>query len=260
MQEIMQKIKIQNNGNCTNYDSCPVCHGSGFEFIFEKSDTGTLYKAVRPCSACRGVHAEKVRNAKALAEIPEERTISDFDWDIYSKADLRREKARIEKFIDEFPAFEAHGWGLYITSRTKGSGKTFLASCIAGEIINRYEASTAFVNASELLDISQKRNDNFDPIEKLISCRLLILDDLGQKLTGKDWLTDILFRIIDKRYQKKRIMIITSNDLPSELDFDDRIVDRINRTIVPIQLPEECIRAREANYQRKEFLKSLGID
>ena len=56
---------------------------------------------------------------------------------------------------------------------TGGSGKTFLASAIGGELIKRYEASVRLVNASGLLDLSQeKHRDMQDPPGSLNACRV----------------------------------------------------------------------------------------
>ena len=186
--------------------------------------------------------------------------MSDFDWDLYG-VDLTREKNIVGQFVERLPEFEKNGLGLFLTSKTRGSGKTFLASAIGGELISRYEASIRFVSASNLIEISkEKREDGSDPLDELISCRVLILDDLGQQRTGRDWLTDILFRIIDKRYQGQKTVIVTSNVPLAELDFDDRVVDRLNSMTLTIKLPEYCVRAREANTRKKEFLRELGIE
>lgn len=222
---------------------------------------GDLAKFARRCPVCNGNHDIRVRESKALADIPEDRTLNAFDWNIYAGFDLKREKRIIENFVENFTKFEVKGMGLFLTSKTRGSGKTFLASCIGGELISRYEALTVFVNASDLLNIAQKKREEAeDPIEKLISCRVLILDDLGQKRTGLDWLTDELFRIIDKRYQKKRITIVTSNEPLGELAFDDRIIDRLYAMTISINLPEYCVRAQEANTHKEQILKELGIE
>ena len=266
IEQLLHRIESLDKEICTNDeidDRCAVCHGTGFEEIKEPVDLygGGLASFMKPCSACNGGHIQKVREGKISANIPEERDLSSFDWNMYNGYNLNREQKIVNKFTSEFQDFEAEGMGLFITSKTRGSGKTFLASCIGGELLNRYEAKTIFVNASDLLDISQKRTDPAeDPIDRLISCRILILDDLGQKLTGKDWMTDILFRIIDKRYQQKKIVIVTSNDPLRELNFDDRIVDRLNSMTITIKLPEECVRAREANTRKQAILKKLGIE
>ena len=241
---------------------CPVCHGTGWEMINEERANGEhveVIKAARRCTACNGNHAQKVTDAMIRADIPEGRSLSDFDWTLYN-VDTTREKMIVERFVDSFPVFEQKRLGLFLTSKTRGSGKTFLASAIGGELINRYEASIRFVSASDLIEISkEKRDDGSDPLDDLISCRVLILDDLGQQRTGRDWLTDILFRIIDKRYQEGKTVIVTSNVMLAELDFDDRVVDRLNDMTVTVKIPEVCIRARGANTRKKAILEELGI-
>lgn len=263
IQELARKIESPDKETYTNSESnnsCPVCHGGGWEWITQYTNTGEKYEAVQLCTACNGNLKQRAQQTKALAEIPEDRTLNAFNWSLYVGHDVNAQKQTIEKFVDHFQDFENEGMGLYITSKTRGSGKTFLASCIGGELINRYDASTSFINASDLLDIAQKKNDSGNnPIDKLISCRLLILDDLGQKMTGREWLSDILFKIIDKRYQAKRLMIVTSNYPLRELDFDDRIIDRLYAMSCPIPLPEYRVRSQEANKRRKEFLQRLGI-
>ena len=253
----MREVASRGKEICTSTEDdgkCPVCHGTGWEFIEE-----TPYPAVRRCKYCDALRGAMVASKKALAAIPEARSLPDFNWSLYG-VDIEHDKEIVNKFVESYPEWEKEGFGLYITSKTRGSGKTFLASAIGGELINRYALTVRFESASDLLEISrQKRDDGADPLEDLITCRLLILDDLGQKNTGRDWLADVLFRIVDKRYRNKRTIIVTSNVPVMELDLDDRIVDRLYRMTAPVKLPEVCIRAREANTQRRELFKRLGI-
>ena len=241
---------------------CRVCGGTGWELFVECRTIGNQteeFKFARSCSACNGNHRKRVFDASAMAGIPAERSLKDFDWSVYG-ADIQREKSIVDQFVERFPEFERENLGLYITSKTRGSGKTFLASAIGGELIKRYEASVRFVNASDLLEISkEKHSDAPDPLASLTDCRVLILDDLGQKLTGRDWLTDVLFRIIDKRYQSGKTTVITSNVPLRDLDFDDRIADRLNAMTITVRIPEVCVRAKQANTRKEEILKRLGV-
>ncbi|MGG3997902.1 ATP-binding protein, partial [Aneurinibacillus thermoaerophilus] len=53
-------------------------------------------------------------------------------------------------------------------------------------------------------------------MDALRDCDLLVLDDIGaEKIT--DWVLDVMFRIIDGRYRKKRPILYTSNFLPADL-------------------------------------------
>ena len=256
-EELKKAIESGDRGTCTVSDQddgvCPVCGGTGWEYVT------VVPRMVKPCSYCKGGHAQKVADALIRADIPEGRSLADFDWTLYN-VDLTREKLIVDSFVDRFPDFEKKGLGLFLTSKTRGSGKTYLASAIGGELIDRYEASIRFVSAANLIEISkEKRDDGSDPLDALISCRVLIIDDLGQQRTGRDWLTDILFRVIDKRYQAGRTVIVTSNVALAELDFDDRVVDRLNAMTVTVKIPEVCVRAREANTRKRAILEELGI-
>ncbi len=269
----MEQIKSRGNEIFTKNDEvdtdvCPKCHGTGME-LFKKDvyGNGEKYNWCQTCSACGGITSKRVSEEKLAANIPYKNTLADFDWKSYEdtakeqKVDTTKEQKIVERFIEHFTEFEAEGLGLYISSKTRGSGKTFLASAIGNELIKRYAMSVRFENASDLLDISNKKyEDGRDPLADLISCRVLILDDLGQKATGRDWLSDVLYKIIDKRCTRKRITIITSNVVLKELDFDDRIVDRLNKMTVSVKIPEVCIRAREANQRKKEILNRLLSD
>lgn len=260
-------------------NKCPVCHGSGYELKdMSTPETRKVYGDDRlitfaiPCSYCNGGHVEKVERMKEHANIPSafyDSDLSKFDWDIYQdnqgkKIDISKQRKIVESFIEQFAIWEKRGIGLYIHSKMKGSGKTFLASCICNSLISKYPMNTKFVSASELIDIQKKGTDtgseyDRDPIELLCNCKLLVIDDLGQKQSGSDWTNDILFRIMDNRMQKKLITIITSNISIAELQIDDRIVDRINKICSPIPIPEFCVRSREARQNQVDLFKELGL-
>lgn len=200
--------------------------------------------------------------AEALdrADIPADISLSAFDWSAYGTDTARAEKV-VRTFVERFPEFEGKKLGLFITSRTRGSGKTFLAKAVGRELVDRYETKIRFVSASDLLEISKRRpDDDSDPLAYLIECRLLILDDLGQKLTGRDWLSDVLFRVLDGRYRAGKSLVVTSNVPLQELDLDDRLVDRLNAMTLTVKLPEVCLRAREANDRKLAILRELGLE
>lgn len=224
-----------------------------------------------PCPDCNGGHAKKVSFAKNRANIPAsfyDAQLTDFCWDVYKDADGKevdttKIKAYVDSFVDDFSEWEKEGLGLYIYSKTRGSGKTFLASCICNDLMRKYPMTTKFVSASELINLSRKKDERDfvgkDPIEVLCECKLLVLDDLGQKNTGNEWLTDILFRVIDARYQKKLVTVITSNMRMNELKLDERVVDRLAKLCQPLPLPEYSYRLKEASDGRTDFLRRMGV-
>ena len=223
------------------------------------------------CPACNGGHSQAVERVKSYSDIPQafyDANYSDFDWDIYRNEkgysiDLREQKKFVESFISDFEKWEKNGLGLYIWSHLKGSGKTFLASCICNELMSRYEIHTKFVPAANLISMvkaaDKDKDQTQDPIEALCNCRLLVIDDLGQRNVGTEWMTDLLFRISDERMQKRRVTIVTSNIKLLDLHMDDRVIDRLNRLCQPIPLPDYCVRTKESNAMKISFFKELGL-
>lgn len=285
----LMKYKGQVMGKSTTYDkTCPVCGGSGYELkLVVNDETRRVYgetpmEVAAPCSRCNGGYAERVREIRKYSNIPMsfyDSDLSKFKWDIYKDEtgkpiesfkvkdsgnnlkviQVSKLKKVIETFIDKFDIWEKRGVGLYIYSKMKGSGKTFLASCICNSLNAKYRIITKFVSVSALIDLSKRSENGRDIIETLCNTRLLCLDDLGQKQSGNEWLNDILFRLTDARMQKGLLTIITSNVRMQDLKMDDRIVDRINKITTPIPLPDYCIRSEESKKVQKELFRELGI-
>jgi len=224
------------------------------------------------CPDCNGGFEERVNTAKKNAGIPEtfyDKRLDAFDWDLYIKddgtpVDTSSHKKVVDSLINEFGKWENENMGLYIYSLSKGTGKTFLASCICNELMSKYAIRTRFVNASDLIDISQSGDpDSYDeykrnPMKLLYECKFLVIDDLGQK-KNSDWLEDILYKLIDERMRNKRQTMITSNIKMQSLPYDDRIKTRLESICVPLHIPETIIRSKESRDKKNKFYQEMGL-
>lgn len=226
----------------------------------------------RKCPTCHGGFFGRVDTAKKNACIPTtfyDSRLTEFDWNLYIKddglaADTSSHQKAVHSFVDDFEKWEQKNMGLYIWSKVKGSGKSFLASCICNELMHTRAIRTRFVNTSDLIDLAQsgekdspeeyKRN----PIKLLQDCKFLVLDDIGQR-KNSEWLDDILYRILDERMRNGRITVITANMNIDDLPYDDRISDRISAVCLPLHLPEIKIRSKESRDKRSDFLKEMGL-
>lgn len=118
-----------------------------------------------------------------------------------------------------------------------GTGKTHIAYALAKQAEEVQKLAVKFYNIPDLIrylkrDFSDENktlseeNTNFG---KLLAFKgLLILDDFGtEKLT--EWVEEILYMIINKRYENVLPIIFTSNLSPEKMveKFGDRIVSRI---------------------------------
>ena len=103
--------------------------------------------------------------------------------------------------------------GLFITG-AYGVGKTYLASCIANEIIKNGK-SVIFGTLIQLLDFirdsySDSEVSDKDYLNLYSSVDLLVIDDLGKE-KPTEWVLEKLFLIVNNRYNNYLPIVITTN-------------------------------------------------
>lgn len=112
-----------------------------------------------------------------------------------------------EKFVDNFP----NGGRGIIFIGDVGRGKTHLAGAIARNVIEMYQVPVLFKSYAALLD-DIKRNFDEDrrEIDRIVNSPLVVIDDLGQEKQS-EWNKEVLFKIVNGRYENMLPMIITTN-------------------------------------------------
>ena len=111
-----------------------------------------------------------------------------------------------------------------------GTGKTFLASCIAGEL-EKNGKTVYFLSAIALnrFFLQSFERESYRSVSLLSDCDLLIIDDLGAEPIYKKVTVEFLKLVLDERFAKKHPVIITTN-LDREKIFErygERIYSRI---------------------------------
>jgi DNA replication protein DnaC len=195
---------------------CPRCSGSGWVPV-----PGDKFR-VEPCG-CQGDLRKRQRIA--ASNIPrrylDHCTLATF-YDKNSPV-LVAAKRRVQEFIDAWP-LTSHGRGLLLMGSC-GVGKTHLAVAALAEIIESGKTGRLlFTNFQELIQEIQASFDDNSAANKseilrpLLEADLLVLDELGsQKPTT--FVQDILYYVINSRYNDERTTIFTTNY------FDDTVVD-----------------------------------
>lgn len=256
-------LSKQSDPECSSMDSdaCPICGGSGYILTEENG----IEMAVR----CKCLKRKIEQNRLRFANIPTgfcEYKLKNFSLSGYRERESREcitaACKAIKIYLDRFEDMRSAGLGLYFYSRTKGSGKTRMAASIANELLERGE-QVKFATSSHILkEIKDTwRNDSEYSESRLLDqlsiAEILIIDDFGTE-KPVDWINDKFYHIINERCIAKKITIFTSNMPIDQLDYDDRITNRIKERTYAIAFPEESIREVIAEKNKAEMLRAIS--
>ena len=181
----------------------------------------------------------------------------DFDWGQYSE-DVEIQKKIANAFIYSFASFRKQGRGLYIYSNTKGSGKTLLACCLVNEVLKKQDLSVKFTTIADYVELARgsKNEAVKEQMNAIMNTGLLIIDDIGA--TKEDnWISDVVYRLVNRRYEDMLPTIYTSNVMIDNLKCDDRISSRIMETSTVLAMPEFSVRKKKADERNEAFLRGI---
>jgi DNA replication protein DnaC len=229
---------------------CERCGGTGW--ILDATDGR---KQARPC-ACQG--ETRKRERLGAAEIPERYREDNFANFADDSPILVRAKQTARDFVDSYPAVDS---GLLLVGPA-GRGKTHLACAILSELVTTKGVTGLYADFSDLLLRIQTsfRPDADSSKESVLTpyaeAEVLVLDELGAS-KPHPWVLDVLYNLLNTRYNRKRITIATSNfeDEPDSASGErERLEDRIGYRLRS-RLYEMCtlVTLRGKDY-RKEVL------
>lgn len=142
------------------------------------------------------------------------------------------------RYAEHFAEFQKSGLGLLLWGDV-GTGKTFLAGCIANALMDRNipVLMTSFPKLINSLGglYSGERNEY---LQNLNYYQLLIIDDLGVE-RNTPYVLETVYLVIDERYKSGKPFIITTNlslqELQNPADLEHgRIYDRIMERCTPV--------------------------
>jgi DNA replication protein DnaC len=162
-------------------------------------------------------------------------TFGKYRVDKGSRAAYDAANAYVRDFASKFPYEgdepEDPRNGLYVYGRV-GSGKTFLAACVANALLAD-GWSAAFMTVGEMLGLlrraagAENRDDAANAgywdragggelLRRFKRAPLLVMDDMGKE-KPTEWAVGSLYEIIDARYSNMLPTVITTNYSPDEL-------------------------------------------
>lgn len=198
------------------------------------------------------------RERLTAAEIPDRYRDDNFANFADDSPILVRAKQTARDFVDSYPAVDS---GLLLVGPA-GRGKTHLACAILSELVVTKGVGGLYADFSDLLLRIQTsfRPDADSSKESVLTpyaeAEVLVLDELGAS-KPHPWVLDVLYNLLNTRYNRKRITIATSNfeDEPDSASGErERLEDRIGYRLRS-RLYEMCtlVTLRGKDY-RKEVL------
>jgi DNA replication protein DnaC len=161
-----------------------------------------------------------------------------------------------KKYVQHWEEFRNTSTGLILWGNV-GSGKSFIAGCIANALLDK-GVPVIMTNFARLLNkltdmYAGDRNAYIDSFKRY---PLMIIDDLGIE-RNSEFAREQVFSIIDSRYRSQLPMIVTTNLSLKKLKNPEdmaraRIYDRVLERCMPIRVNDQNIRDlnKEANIEQ----------
>lgn len=165
-------------------------------------------------------------------------------------------------FCKNFNEFKKQGKGLVLYGST-GTGKTYLASAIANQLLKQ-GYSVLITNTTRIVNQIQGSFEMKNAIlDSLNRYDLLILDDFGVERKS-EYMQEMVYSIIDGRYQIGKPLIVTTNlSLDTLLKTTElaekRIYDRILEMCMPIKVDGVNLRKNKLNEGYTRARELLGV-
>lgn len=229
------------------------------------NDTGFI--GLNKCTCYNKNMATIIYEESEFSTLLDEYSFQEFDLEAFSdKLEIPGTGKTVRETMNEnfnlakmyVENFTKHNENLFFYG-SSGTGKTFLATCIARDLLYKGYV-VVYRTATQLIeDIKEIRfNDNEEVFDMLMNTDLLIIDDLGTEFKSELSRTEV-FNIINGRLLDKKKMIISTNLTPEELKskYSERLLSRILGDFMNIKFGGVDLRIDKGKIRRRKFHKKF---
>ena len=199
-------------------------------------------------------HSDLVRRLKAEG-------FSDpsmLDWTFENDNGRSPQMHHAHRYVEQWQTMRSENLGLLLWGGV-GTGKSFLAGCIANALMEQ-EVPVRMANFARILnELNGSFSGRNDIVDRLCRYPLLIIDDFGME-RGTEYTLEQIYNIVDSRYRSRKPLIVTTNLTLNEIQHPQdtahaRIYDRLLEMCVPIS----CIGVSFRKENAQEKLERLKI-
>lgn len=245
-----------------------VEHGYPMDYLELKhhcsrcNDTGSVNGA--RCSCYKNILSELVYRDSDFSHVLQTYSFQNFDIDIFDdkvvimstgKTARGLMQENLKAALRYVSDFDRHNENLCLSGQS-GTGKTFLATCIARELLNDGHI-VVYRTASQLMDDIKevKFRDNEEISSLLYDSDLLIIDDLGTEMQSDMAKTEI-FNVINVRLLNNKKIIISTNLSLGEIKekYSERLLSRIVGEFINLRFEGEDLRIGKGIQRKNSFL------
>lgn len=168
-----------------------------------------------------------------------------------------------KRYVANFAKFREMGRGLLLRGPV-GTGKTFIAACIANALIDK-GISCYMTSFPQLVNTLQGMHEGRQSyIDEINQNDLLIIDDLSTE-RDTDYMSEIVYNVVDGRYRVGLPLIVTTNLTSDELKrpgslSKERIYSRLIDMCVVVEVTGADRRKKNYRSEYEECKGLLGLE
>ena len=181
------------------------------------------------------------------------------DWTFENDNGRSPQMHHAHRYVEQWQTMRTENLGLLLWGGV-GTGKSFLAGCIANALMEQ-EVPVRMTNFARILnELNGSLSGRNDIVDRLCRYPLLIIDDFGME-RGTECALEQIYSIVDSRYHSRKPLIVTTNLTLDEIRHPQntahaRIYDRLLEMCIPISCIGVSFR-KETAQEKLERMKLL---